>query len=34
MKALNPIKINVLAMVKVEDGGMKSAGNSLRVKYE
>lgn len=34
MRALNPIKINVLAMVKTGDGGMKSSGHSQGVKYE
>lgn len=34
VKALNPIKTDVLAMVEVGDGGTKSAGNSLRVKYD
>lgn len=34
VRALNPIKINVLAMAKVGDGGMKSAGHSQGVKYE
>lgn len=33
MKALKSIKTNVLAMAEVGDGGMKSAGNSLRVRY-
>lgn len=34
VKALNPIKTTVLALVEVGDGGTKSAGNSLRAKYE
>lgn len=34
VRALNPIKINVLAMVKAGDGEMKSAGHSQGVKYE
>lgn len=33
MNALKSIKTNVLAMVEVGDGGVKSAGNSLRVRY-
>lgn len=32
VRALNPIKIDVLAMVKAGDGGMKSAGYSQKVK--
>jgi len=34
VKALKPIKTNVLAMAEFGGGGMKSAGSSLRVKYE
>lgn len=34
VKALKPIKTNVLGLVKFGDGGTKSAGNSLGVKYE
>lgn len=33
MRALNPIKINVLTMLKAGDGGMKSASHSQGVKY-
>lgn len=34
MRELNPIKINVLAVVKAGGGGMKSAGHFQGVKYE